>query len=502
MRRFVFDFGNSDFPYTYHYYGDRGDIFDYSPHEQTAFARWLESRSVPLDEIARRWGRAFPSHAEVPVPFSEQREAWLLYDEFRMWGLHQGIKETVAIIHRRAPEKAPPDFPGHGIGSIADLGTYVHHAQAKRWDETQNVAPALTEAHNMGRQWGGEPWQVGGRFADYDDALFQSVRLEADYLTIPGPDLGVWENDIARVAMIRRTIAGSRRTRPRIAIMDRMSWNDYGSLAQVGSRLDQPVDLISKTCRYDYSTYRLVVLPPDEVIQSSRGPTSLLPLDADYYTAMLEAVKNGLKVLIFPATGSGDPLNPMRRIFGLEDVCYEPRVPHSLAWPASWRGGTQCGSAHIVNGAPSDLVLLRNSAGDPLALFRPCGSGGFILAGYDTEPDSFDGDFRYDTARHLRGHTLVRLMGHLGLAPENLRTGETCCYKEHLSGADRDYLLFYNHRQRPLALQVEFRSARNPKTALDLSSGISHRILPAANEGWFYLAHLVPPVGGSYLAIE
>lgn len=502
LARFVFDFGNSDFPYTYHYYGDRGDLFDYSQHEQAAFARWLESRAVPLEEIGRRWGRAFASHDEVPVPFSEQREAWLLYDEFRMWGLHQGVKEAVAIIRRRAPDKAPPDFPGHGIGSIADLGTYVHHAQAKRWDETLNVAPALTEAHNMGPQWGGEPWQVGGRFSDYDDALFQSVRLEADYLTIPGPDLGVWEDDIARVAMIRRTIAGAVRAKPRLAIMDRMSWNDYGSLAQVGSRLDQPVDLISKTCRYDYSDYRLVVLPPDEVIQSPRGPTSLLPLDAGYYEAMLEAVRNGLKVLIFPATGFGDPLNPMRRIFGLEDLGYGPRTEQSLTWPASWGGGTQRGCASVVRGSPDDEVLLRNADGDPLALFRPCGAGGFILAGYDSEPDSLDTDFRYDTAEHLRGHTLVRLTRHLELRPEKLTTGEACCYKEYLFGSERDFLLFYNHRPQSLTLQVEFQSDRHPRSVVDLPTGRKHQVLPAATPGWFYFAHRIPARGGSYMAIE
>lgn len=501
LQRFVFDFGNSDFPYTYHYYGDRGDIFDYSPHEQAAFARWLESRAVPPDEIARRWGRPFTAYADVPVPFSEQREAWLLYDEFRTWGVHQGIKEAVAIIRRRAPEKMPPDFPGHGLGSIADLGTYVHHAQAKRWNETKHVPPALVEAHNMGPQWGGEAWQVGGRFSDYDDALFQSVRLEADYLTIPGPDLGVWENDIGRVAMIRRTIAGSRRDKPLVAIMDRMSWDDYGSLAQVGSRLDQPVDLISKTCRYDYSTYRLVVLPPDEVIQTSRGPASLLPLDEDYYTGIFEAVKKGLKVLIFPATGFGDPLNPMRRIFGLEDICYGPRVAQTVQWPSNWGGGMQSGCARALQGATTDEVMLQNATGDPLALFRPCGAGGFILAGYDAEPDSFDVDFRYDKAAHLREHTLVRLLNHLDLKPENLKTGQACCYKERMSGAGREFLLFYNHQSQRMELQVEFPSDRNPRSALDLSTGKNYPVLPASAEGWFRIELSAAPVAGCYLAI-
>lgn len=502
LERFVFDFGNSDFPYTYHYYGDRGDLFDYSPHEQSAFADWLESRAIPMEEIARRWGRSFDCHQSVPVPFSEQREAWLLYEEFRMWGLHKGIKEAVAIIRRRAPDKVPPDFPGHGIGSIADLGTYVHHARSKRWVETLHLPGVLTEAHNMGPRWGGEPWQVGGRFRDYDDALFQSVRLEADYLTIPGPDLGVWENDIARVAMIRRTIAGARRAAPRVAIMDHTAWNDWASLAQVGARLDQPVDLLSKTCRYDYSTYRLVVFPPDEVVQTSRGPQSLLPTDDGYYSAILDAVGRGLKALVFPKTGFGDPLNPLRRIFGLEDITYGPRTTHDLVWPASWNGGSGSGCAQIVRGAPTDEVLLRNNQGDPLALFRPHGAGGFVLVGYDTAADSLDPNFRYDTAKHLRDHSLVRLLNHLGLQSGNLRTGEICCYKEFLSDGEREFLLFYNHQSKPLTIQIEFRSGRNPQTATDLATGQQHRILRCPEDGWFYLAHSARPNTGSYLILE
>ena len=502
LGRFVFDFGNSDFAYTYHYYGDRGDLFDYSPHEQAAFAGWLQSRKIPLGELSRRWGRAFSSYAEVPVPLSEQVEAWLLYDEFRLWGVHQGIKEAVAIIHRRAPDKAPPDFPGHGIGSIADLGTYVHHAQAKRWEEVQRADPALTEAHNMGPKWGGEPWQVGGRFSDYDDALFQSVRLEADYLTIPGPDLGVWENDIGRVAMIRRTIAGARRAAPRVAIMDRMCWNDWASLAQVGSRLDQPVDLISKTCRYDYSTYALVVLPPDEVVQTSQGSRSLLPLDADYYASLLEAVRGGLKVLVFPATGLGDPLNPMHRILGLDDLRYGPREPQEIPFPASWGGGSACGEACVVSAGANDEVLLRNADGEPVALFRPCGLGGLIVAGYDAGPDSLDRDFRYDAADHLHHHTLTRLLRHLGILPGHLKTGETCCYKEFLFSEERDFLLLYNHRPEPLPVRAEFRSPRHPQSVLDLSSGRRHRVDPAAEGGWFRLSLTVPPVAGTYLVIE
>ena len=500
--RFVYDFGNSDFAYTYHYYGDRGDIFDYSPHEQAAFARWLKQHAYPLAELGRRWGRTFSSYSEVPVPLSEQTEAWLLYEDFRTWGVHQGIKEAVGIIHQHAPAKAPPDFPGHGLGSIADIGTYITHAMAVRWDQLQRQPAELVEAHNSGPQWGGEAWQVGGRYPDYDDAVFQSVRLQADYLTIPGPDLGVWENDIARIAMIRRSLAGSKRLSPRIAIMDRMCWNDWASLANVGSRLDQPVDIVSHTCRYDFSEYALFALPPDEVIQTSRGPHSILPLDEAYYQDLLAAVKNGLRILIFPKTGLGDSMNPLRRTWSLNQVRYSERTMRSLHYPASWSGGTAQGNACGISVAAGDEVLLHDVNGEALAVFRPCGKGGFILVGYDAQPDSLDGDFHYDQASTLTFHTFARLLKHLGLESERLRTGQACCYKEYLFRGERDVILLYSHHAEPQPLDFSFQPRRKPSRVFDLAFGEEIKIQPDSQPGW-YRAHVtLHPRRGLYLVIE
>lgn len=503
LGRFVFDFGNSDFPYSYHYYGGRGDIFDYSPHEQKAFSRWLEGRAFPLQELSRRWGGRFKNYSEVPVPLSEEREAWLLYEEFRAWGVYQGIKQAVETIRRLAPQKAPPDFPGHGLGSIADIGTHVVHAQCSRWDEVAKHPHDLVEAHNTGPKWGGEPWQVGGRYADYDDAVFQSVRLEADYFTIPGPDLGVWENDIARIAMIRRSLAGARREQPRIAIMDRMAWNDWRSLCQVGTRLDQPVDLVSKTCRYDYSCYGLLVLPPDEIVQSSRGEMSLLPLDDEFYSMVVDAVRRGLKVLLFPLTGRGDPLNPMRRLWGLDGAPYGERVTRTVEFPASWGGGEATGLCRSVPTTSGDEVLLKDRAGEPVLVFRSCGEGGFLLAGYDSEPDSLDGPFRYDAEKHLGRHTLARLASGLGIEPTRLRTGQAGIYKEYIHHplGGEELLLLFSHLPETLEVDVRFKPNRSAVGLFELSTGSSFELWPDKVPGWFLARIPVAPRRGFYFKI-
>ena len=500
--RFAFDFGNSDFAYSYHFYGDRADLFDYSPHEQAAFARWLEHKALPLDEISRRWGRGFKNYAEVPVPLSEQTEAWMIYEDFRVWGIHEGIKQAMEVIRRNAPAKLPPDLPGHGLGSIADISTYLYNAMGRHWDQLEKREHALVEAHNSGRVWGGEAWQVGGTYADYDDAVFHSIRLEAHYNSIPGPVLGVYENDIGRIAMLRRSLAGSRRLPPRVAIMDRMAWNDWASLAQVGARLDQPVDIVSRTCRYDYSEYALLALPPDEVVQSARGASSLLPLDEGYYLELLAAVQKGLRVLVFPRTGLGDPLNPMRRLWGLQDVGYGPRERRAVAFPDSWGGGAAEGAACAVAAAPGDGVWLRDVQGAPLAVFRPRGKGGFILAGYDSDPDSPDGDFRYDSAASLDEHTLARLLKHLGVRPERLRTGEACLYKEYMFRGDRDVLLLYSHHAEPRALDIAFRPRKTPHRVFDLAFGEDLEFAPDAEPGWFRISPTILPRRGCYLVIE
>lgn len=504
LERFVFDFGNSDFPYCYHYYGGRADVFDYSPHEQRAFSRWLEGRAFPLEELSRRWGVRFKNYSEVPVPLAEEREAWLLYEEFRIWGVHQGIKQAVEIIQRLAPQKAPPDFPGHGLGSIADLITYATHAHCSRWNQVSRHPHELVEAHNTGSKWGGEPWQVGARYPDYDDAVFQSVRLEADYFTIPGPDLGVWENDVARIAMIRRSLAGARRERPRIAIMDRMAWNDWGSLCQVGARLDQPVDLVSKTCRYDYSCYGLLVLPPDEIIQTNRGGMSMLPLDADYYSMILEAVRQGLKVQVFPLTGLGDPLNPMRRLWGLDGVVYGDRLLRKVEFPASWGGGEAAGFCRSVQPVFGDETLLTDRAGEPILIFRPVGKGGFLLAGYDAASDSLDGPVRYDAEKNLGRHTLARLASAIGIEPSRLCTGQAGVYKEYLhhSQGGAEFLLFYSHLPDALAVSCRFRTQKKTVRLLELSSGAIFPVKPDAEAGWFKFDFRLPSRRGHYFVVE
>lgn len=499
--RFIYDFGNSDFAYCYHYYGDRGDIFDYSPHEQKAFARWIEKQKIPLESIARRWGQSFTKYADVPVPFAERKEAWVIYDDFRRWGVYEGIKEAMDIVRRIAPDKLPPDPPGHGLGSIADISTYIYHAQSKHWNEVARQPVALTESHNMGPVWGGEAWQVGAHYKDYDDALFQSVRLEAGYMTIPGPDLGLWEDHLARIAMIRRTLAGARRATVQIAIIDHMGWDQFSSLAQIGVRLDQPVDLLSHTARFDYSTYKLLVLPPNEMLTTSRGTVCILPLDEGYYRDMLAAVEQGLKVAVFPQTGGGDAENPMRKVLGINDVTCGPREHVRVDYPASWGGGSATGQACAVAGRDGDQPLLTDDQGRTVCLFRPHGKGGFILCGYDSRPDSFDAGLRYDTATSLRGHTLSRLIQHLGLDQSDIKTDQACFYKELLVGRNADFLILYSHQAAPISTTISFRSRYNPEFIMNLATGQRHRVVRIGENSNYQLDLSLNPLTGYYMVI-
>ena len=500
--RFVFDFGNSDFAYSYHYYGGPGDEFDYSPHEQKAFADYLEKRlRMPLAELADIWGRPFAAYADVPVPYAENTRAWLVYDEFRRWGVHAGVMAAAQIVLRHAPQKAPLDPPGHGLGSVADLSTYTYSALGRNWNRIPPEDRAAADVHNAGPEWGGEAWQVGARFADYDEAVFQSVRLGANYFTVPGPDLGAWENDLARTGMLRRTLMDARRLPPEVAIIDRMNWDAFRSLAQVGARLDQAVDLLSPACRYDLGAYKLLVLPGHELYAAYDGMRTLLPSDRRYYERLRDSIRQGLNVLLFPRTGSAPQTRALREILGLADVRYGDRKPVRVEFPDSFGGGAAAGAGPGVQAEGE--ILLADTEGRPLLVRRPLGRGAVLLAGYDNAADSLDGAFRYDQAATLCEHTLPRLLRHLGLQPQGVESGQACLYKELLHQDDRTWLLLYSHHEGPLDLRLRCAVRTPVAQALDLATGARHPLVPAVDRpGWCDLRLTVAPHRGVYLLLS
>ncbi|MBU0676624.1 MAG: beta-galactosidase [Verrucomicrobia bacterium] len=501
VERFIYDFGNSDFPYCYHYYGGPGDVFDYSPHERTAFVDYLENTArIPLDRISRIWGSAFNSYNDVPVPFSENKDAWLIYDEFRRWGVHQGIKEAYSIVAQVAPDKLPPDLPGHGLGSIADLLTCSYEAQALHWEERKRWAPEQVEAHNAGKTWGGEPWQVGARFKDYDDALFQSVRLGASYFSIPGPDLGIWGEDIAKVAAIRRTLMGSERPHPRVAVIDRMAWNAKRSLAHVAARLDQPVHLLTKWNRHDFTCYDLMVLPGYEIAEGPGGVTCLLPDDDAYYVHLRDCVERGLRILVFPRTGTSGATGDMRAILGIDDVSYGPELERTVEYPQSFGGGSSNGHACTVN-AEKGEVILTDTSGEPILVERSVGRGAILLAGSDNRSRGIDEACPPLECSTLAEHSLPRLLDHLRIAPPHIRTHQASVFKELVWVQDRDYILLYSHLNQPITLNLNFKPRTPPRGMLDIASGREYPFLPE-NDGWFHSELELPDHEGLYIALR
>jgi len=478
LARFVFDFGNSDFPYTYHYYGDRGDLFDYSPHERKAFARYLATVArIPLGELSRAWGQPLTDYDAITIPYSENTEAWLIYDAFRKWGVRNGVARAMDIVRRLAPDKVPPDPPGHGLGAINDLDTFCYEALARNWDAVPEALRPLTNVHNASRQWGGEAWQVGARFADNDDALFQSVRLGASYLTQPGPDLGVWEDAVGKTAAIRRSLMGATRTQPVIAIMDRLRWGDTRSLAHVGSRLDQPVDLLAPWCRFPLDAYRLLVLPGYELAEGPRGTECLLPDDEAFWEHLAERVRAGMRVLVFPRTATSPTLARARNILGLSAVRYGPPVRSSVHFPESFGGGSSQGLVRSVT-APGSTPLLQTSDGETVLAELPSGVGSFLLAGYDNAKDSLDAGTLTPDAPSLANHSLPRLLKHLGLEPYEIRSGQCAAWKQIVRRDDHEFLLLYNHQNQPLDFHASLRLSRPATHLLDLASGKHHPLTP------------------------
>lgn len=506
--RFILDFGNSDFPYGYYYYGNPPTLFDYSPQERRAFCRYLiEQRGLSIEQVSAVYGRNFTSFDEVPVPLADTDiEAWRIYLDFRSWTIQGGIEEAFRVCSANAPDKTPPDLPGHGVGSMADLSSFFLEAKSKHWLEERKFEPRHVAFHNAGAEWGGEAWQVGGDYRQYDDALFQSLRVDADYYTIPGPDLGVYGDAIARNGFIRRTMMGATRPDPALAVIDRTGWNDWASLANVAARLDQSAALLCRSHRYDFSCYRLLALPPDELVghTATMGTGgSLLPIDEGWYWLILESITKGLNLLVFPNSCRTErtqvPLTFLRKVLKINDVKYGAREKGTIVWPDSFAGGHGSGMIQAVHAEGE--VLVRDRKGMPIVVRRPCGRGSILLAGYDCAPDSPDGDHQYERDRLIAHHSLNRVCQHLGIVPDSVKTGQLYVAKQLVQRAGRDYLLMFSHLPQTVPAAVQVKLSKPSKQAYDLATGECFEVRPGS-DGWSSLQFPLHTRTGRYLSFH
>ncbi|HPO90999.1 MAG TPA: beta-galactosidase [Victivallales bacterium] len=508
LQKFIFDFGNSDFPYSYHYYGGDNTIFDYSPQERKAFVSYLKNElEWSIEKCNILFSKNFTNYNQIPVPFSEEKNAFSVYLDFRTWTIRKGIEEAHSIIRKYAPEKLPPDLPGHGLGSIADLSTYFYEAKAKHFLEEKIFPPKYTKCHNFGKIWGGEPWQVGGDYRQYDEALFQSVRLGADYFTIPGADLGVYGEDIAKIGYIRHTLTGAKRFKSELAVIDDLRWNNFTSLAHVASRFDFPVDLLSKQCRFDFSCYKLLTLPSnDEILKTVTGGGGgrLVPDDEEWYWLLKLSVEKGLNLLIFPETckiyKTGVQRTFLRQVFALEKVKYKNRKIRNIIFPDSFGRGKMSGKAFEV--IADGNIILKDSQGYPLLIEKKYGKGAVFLAGYDNSGESFDKALNYEEVPYLREHTLLKLCNHLGIQSNRIDSNNLYVWKEIVQKEGKMYFLLFSHCKKIINAKIKIKLTKNLNSIVDMATNEEFKLKKTENLNWYeFDIHLNPRVG-RYLKIH
>ena len=505
LDRFVLDFGNSDFPYGYYYYVNPPHLFDYSQYERDAFAKYLrQEMGYDLQSVSTLYGKVFSSWEELPVPLVEETEPWRIYLNFRRWSVQVGMEKVLDICRENAPGKAAPDAPGHGLGSIADLNASWYDVKKRHWLEEQKFDIKYTRLHNAGPSWGGEPWQVGGTYKEYDDALFASLRYNADYFGIPAPDIACDAEGIARIGFIRRTIMGASQTPARIAVMDNTAWNVFQSNCQVAARMDQGADLLCSQHRFDFSCYKLLVFPNDE-LQSSVGTVtttgSLLPMDEHWYWLIRESVEKGLTIVVYPKTcifgRTPVQMTFLRQVMDLEDVRYGLRKKRTVEYPKPFGGGRSTGEAVAVHTAGE--VLLRDKSGDPVLVRRVFGKGAILLAGWDNQEDSFDGRRNYFEQEGIGDHTLIRIAEYLGLESREIRSKQLNIYKSLLHQGNKDYFMIYSHLKEAVKQTFEVKLQQSALSALDLANDAVVPVKSMGN-GWYQLTLEVEPRKGRYLS--
>lgn len=501
LSRFVLDFGNSDFPYGYYYYVNDTTLFDYSEHERKAFANYLRNElDWNLSKVNNLYSANFADFAQVPVPYAEQIEPYRIYLDFRTWSIRQGINTVHEIIRTNAPEKLPPDLPGHGLGSIADISAAFYEAKKRHWLEEKKFDTKYTEMHNAGLEWGGEAWQVGGTYRQYDDALFGSLRYNASYNSIPGADLGLYGDDIAKIGFIRKSIMGAARKSPELAVFDRITWHDQRALSHVGVRMDFPVDLICAKHRYDFSCYKLMTMPDSDYndrTSTGGGGGMLVPTDEHWYWLMRESIEKGLNLVIYPKTceirRTGVQRTFLRHILELEDVKYGEKSERTVEFPETFGGGTLSGKASevIANGE----VLLTDTDGKPVLIQQKYGKGSILLAGWDTSEGSLDPDIHDEFTEYLTNHTLLKLCTYFDIRPTEIDTGNLYVFKEMLHKNNDDFLLLFSHNLKKITGNIKVRLTKNSTMAMDLATGEKFPIKKLSSAWYEFSIDLIPRQG-------
>ena len=507
LTKFVLDFGNSDFPYGYYYYVNPPHLFDYSVHERAAFSTYLRNHlDYRLDEVSLLYGKNIMNWEDVPVPLSEETEPWRTYLNFRRWSVQQGMQYVAEICAKNAPGKVPKDLPGHGLGSISDMASSWFDVKARHWNEEKQFDRKYTELHDAGAEWGGEPWQVGASYKEFDDALYSSLRYNADYFSIPAPDLSVDADGIAKVGFIRRTIMGAEQIPAKIAVIDKLNWNDYQSLSHVAVRMDQRADLLGHAHRFDFSCYDLLVLPNDELKANVGTVTtggSLLPTDEHWYWLLRRSVEKGLTIVVFPNTcvegRTAIPLSFLREVMNIEDVRYGERKFREVEFPEKFGGGDATGKA--VSVISEGEVILTDKNNEPLLVKKTFGKGAILLAGWDNQEDSFDGELNYFEQERIGDHTLVRLANSLDLVPQEILSDQLNVYKALVRRNNKEYLLLYSHINKNVAQEYKVKLQKPAGQAYDLASG---EIFPVRDigSGWYSIAVPLMPRTGRYISFH
>ncbi|RMH57070.1 MAG: hypothetical protein D6679_08065 [Candidatus Hydrogenedentota bacterium] len=495
----IIDFGNSDFPYSYHYYVNPPDYFDYSPIERKEFVRYLTKElNFDLHKINALFQRTFLTFDEIPVPTPDSPQAWSVYLGFREWSVGQGMREIRRILLKYAPNKTPEDIPGHGLGSISDLETAWYDVKKRHFQEEKKFHPSKVYLHNAGRKWGGEAWQVGGTYKELDQALFGSLRFNAYYNTIPGPDLNVFGEEVARIGYIRRSIMGAQRRHPEIAVLGEGRWNTPNKLPHVALRIDETADYLCKKHRFDFSCYRLLALPSSDTTESG---VPLLPEDEEYYWLLRESVEKGLNLLIFPH--SCLPTNPprtfLRQIFKIEDVQYDDYSLKTVRFPDSFGGGQATGNAFTVKS--EGIVLWKDLSGRPVLVKRPFGKGNLLLAGYDDSSDSLDGNIHNESCLSLKHHSLVRMAQYLKIQPRDFTSEQLNIFKDVVRGSSGEFFLALSFlKTQPFFHTFKVRIDQ-PRADFveDLATGERYALMEEG-EQWFSFS--VPIVSGKGLYLR
>ena len=101
-----------------------------------------------------------------------------------------------------------------------------------------------------------------------------------------------------------------------------------------------------------------------------------------------------------------------------------------------------------------------------------------------------------------QNHTLIRILKHLGITADRVRSNQTFLHKELVDIREGNALLLFSEHTQESEISLQVKLNKPTSNAIDLSTGKTYPVKMVEQSGWHSLSVLVRPHKGRYLYFQ